>query len=57
MRAAFSVQYQLIFELKWTDFKIFEVRMNGKNDINDKSFLEGSVGYGWIYSGHNQDSD
>lgn len=44
-------------ELKWTDLKIYEVRLNGKSDINDKSFVEGSVGYGWIHSGHNQDSD
>lgn len=44
-------------ELKWTDLKIYEVRLNGKSDINDKSFVEGSVGYGWIHGGHNQDSD
>lgn len=44
-------------ELKWTDLKIYEVRLNGKSDLNNKSFIEGSVGYGWIYRGHNQDSD
>jgi hypothetical protein len=44
-------------ELKWTDLKIYEVRLNGKSDINAKAFVEGSVGYGWIHSGHNQDSD
>lgn len=47
----------VLSELKWTDLKIYEVRLNGKSDINDKSFIEGSVGYGWIHSGHNQDSD
>ncbi|MBP2632111.1 MAG: hypothetical protein H6Q70_2739 [Firmicutes bacterium] len=44
-------------ELKWTNLKIYEVRLNGKSDVNDKAFVEGSVGYGWIHSGHNQDSD
>ncbi|MBP2634063.1 MAG: hypothetical protein H6Q70_4691 [Firmicutes bacterium] len=44
-------------ELKWTNLKTYEIRLNGKSDINDRAFLEGSVGYGWIHSGHNQDSD
>ncbi len=47
----------ILSELKWTDLRTYEVRLNGKSDINNKSFVEGSLGYGWIHSGHNQDSD
>jgi hypothetical protein len=34
-----------------------KLNFNVAGDINDRSFLEGSVGYGLIHSGHNQDSD
>jgi hypothetical protein len=47
----------VLSELKWTDLKIFELKLHNRHDLNDKSFLDTSLGYGWIRSGKNQDSD
>jgi hypothetical protein len=53
----------ILSELSWDDLKISQLRAEGHIDLaNDTvpwltSYLKGKVGYGWIYDGHNRDSD
>ncbi len=47
----------VLSELKWQDLQIIQARLKGKGYIAKPVYLKGSFGYGWIYSGSNQDSD
>lgn len=47
----------ILSELKWEDLKIFQINANSKFIYDEKLRVEGLLGYGWIYSGDNQDSD
>lgn len=47
----------VLSELKWTDLKIFELKLHNRHELDDNSFIDASLGYGWITSGKNQDSD
>ncbi len=53
----------ILSELTWDDLEIYEVELSGEmlfplqyNDNTDV-VLQGSLGYGWILDGENQDSD
>ncbi|MDA8164061.1 MAG: hypothetical protein M0017_03370 [Desulfobacteraceae bacterium] len=52
----------ILSELTWKDLEIYEVGGSGKmtvgNDYFDfLTYLRGSINYGWILNGENQDSD
>ena len=47
----------IISELKWENLRIQGLKGVLKHDMGKRHFLEASGGWGWIYSGANQDSD
>ena len=47
----------IISELKWENLRSQGVKGVLKHDMGKRHFLEASGGWGWIYSGANQDSD
>jgi hypothetical protein len=52
----------IVSELTWDDLEIYQVRGGGKLDFGNEGApftvsLKGTVGYGWIVDGENQDSD
>lgn len=53
----------ILSELKWNNLDIFQVKVAGKAVFASEGvkgegyYLRGSMGYGWINSGTNQDSD
>ena len=46
----------ILSELSWNDLKIYQAKADGRV-ILDWFYLRGSIGYGWILDGENQDSD
>lgn len=46
----------ILSELTWNDLKIYQVKADGKV-VLEWFYLRGSIGYGWILGGENQDSD
>ncbi len=46
----------ILSELTWSDLKIYQVKADGKV-VLEWFYLRGSIGYGWIFDGENQDSD
>jgi outer membrane protein Pom len=47
----------VLSELKWQDLQIIQARVKAKGYVARPVYLKGSLGYGAIYSGSNQDSD
>lgn len=47
----------VLSELTWEDIEIFQIQTNAQATFGRRVRLEGSIGYGWIYNGDNQDSD
>jgi len=47
----------ILSELSWDDIEIYQVELYNKTILADVFYLRGSVGYGWIKDGENQDSD
>jgi len=47
----------IISELTWSDLEIIELRGKLTFDLDNDSYLEASLAYGWINDGENQDSD
>ena len=47
----------VLSELKWENLRIQGIKGVLKHDMGKRHFLEASGGWGWIYSGANQDSD
>ncbi len=47
----------VLSELKWENLRIQGIKGVLKHDMGKRHFLEASGGWGWIYSGTNQDSD
>ncbi|WP_432821522.1 autotransporter outer membrane beta-barrel domain-containing protein [Trichloromonas sp.] len=53
----------ILSELTWDDLEIYDVEVSGKlqipfhNRYDADAVLKGSLGYGWIFDGENQDSD
>lgn len=47
----------VLSELTWNDLRIYRVKTGGKVIVNKIIYLQGSLGYGWIVDGENQDSD
>jgi len=47
----------ILSELTWSDLKIFQVKLSAKTIFRDLFYLRGSIGYGEIFYGSNQDSD
>jgi opacity protein-like surface antigen len=53
----------ILSELTWEDLEIYQLKLKGNLDLEKADFLwfstvlQGSVGYGWITDGENQDSD
>ena len=46
----------ILSELTWSDLKIYQLQAEGKV-ILEWLYLRGSIGFGWILDGDNQDSD
>jgi hypothetical protein len=47
----------VLSELTWKELEIYQITGGIRVSINDGFYMRGSLGYGWIYSGTNQDSD
>ena len=47
----------ILSELKWENLRIRGIKGILRHDIDQRSYLEASGEYGWIYAGTNQDSD
>ncbi len=47
----------VLSELTWEDLEIFQVKLVNTTVLRDIMYARGSISYGWIYDGHNQDSD
>lgn len=47
----------VLSELKWENLRIQGIKGVLKHDMGKRHFIEASGGWGWIYSGTNQDSD
>ena len=47
----------VLSELTWSDLEIFQIGVGAKALINKTFYLRGSLSFGWILDGDNQDSD
>ena len=47
----------IISELQWEGLESFQLKMANKTVFNQLFLLRGSLAYGWIFDGENQDSD
>jgi hypothetical protein len=47
----------VLSELTWSDLKIYQVTMSNRTVLQERIYFRGSLGYGWIVEGQNQDSD
>jgi hypothetical protein len=47
----------ILSELTWDDIEIYQVELYNKTIVPEVFYLRGSVSYGWIKDGENQDSD
>lgn len=47
----------ILSELTWTDLKIVQIKADGKLIKSNNFYMRGSIGYGKIFDGDNQDSD
>ena len=47
----------IISELEWEGLKSFQLKIANKTVFNQLFLLRGSLAYGWIFDGENQDSD
>jgi hypothetical protein len=47
----------VLSELTWEELEIYQITGGVRLSINDGFYVRGSLGYGWILSGANQDSD
>jgi hypothetical protein len=47
----------ILSELTWDDLKIFQVTLQNKTVFRQTFYFRGSLAYGWILDGENQDSD
>jgi hypothetical protein len=47
----------ILSELTWTDLTIIQIKTSGKLIVSDKFYMRGSLDYGEIIHGENQDSD
>jgi hypothetical protein len=47
----------ILSELSWDNLHIWQIEGAGRVTFAKRLRLEGSLGYGWIYKGDNQDSD
>jgi hypothetical protein len=47
----------VLSELTWNDIEIYQLEFRNKTILRNAFYLRGSLGYGWILGGDNQDSD
>jgi hypothetical protein len=47
----------ILSELTWSDVDIFQLKGGIRSTISEVFYLRGSLGYGWVFDGENQDSD
>lgn len=47
----------ILSELTWDDIEIYQLELYNKTIVREVFYLRGSVSYGWIKDGDNQDSD
>jgi len=47
----------ILSELTWNDIEIWQIKLQNKTIIRKTFYFRGSVAYGWIFEGENQDSD
>jgi len=55
--AAIDGSPNILSEVTWTDLTIIQLKGSGKLLVSDKFYVRGSLGYGEIIDGENQDSD
>ena len=47
----------ILSELTWSDVEIFQLKAGIRSLIGRAFYIKGSLGYGWVFDGDNQDSD
>ena len=47
----------VLSELTWDDLEIYQLELYNKSIVREVCYLRGSLSYGWIKDGDNQDSD
>jgi len=47
----------ILSELTWSNIEIYQLIFRNKTILHEVFCLRGSLGYGWIFDGENQDSD
>jgi len=47
----------ILSELTWSDVEIFQLKAGIRSTISEVFYVRGSLGYGWVFDGKNQDSD
>jgi hypothetical protein len=47
----------ILSELTWEDIDIFQLKAGIRSTIGEAFYVRGSLGYGWVFDGQNQDSD
>jgi len=47
----------VLSELTWRNIEIYQVKLRNRTCFHNGFLLQGSLGYGWIFAGDNQDSD
>jgi hypothetical protein len=47
----------ILSELTWSDVEIFQLKAGIRSTVSKVFYLRGSLGYGWVFDGQNQDSD
>jgi len=52
-----TVTPNILSELTWRDVDIFQLKAGLRSLISKAFYIRGSLGYGWVFKGDNQDSD
>ncbi len=47
----------VLSELSWNNIELYQLKLRNRTILRKVFYLRGSLGYGWIFDGDNQDSD
>ncbi len=53
----FGNYVNVLSELTWDDIEIYQIKFKNRTILYEFFYLRGSIDYGWIFDGENQDSD
>jgi outer membrane protease len=55
--SSYGINPNILSELTWSDLETLEAAVSGRLLANEWFYVRGAFGYGWTFSGDNQDSD